>query len=266
MKLSMMSSVMSSRGFAFDKIVDVSIRCGFDGIDVVQEPGLNASDVKKLCADAELPVAGHIFFMPKFLAGDSNWLDDAERGIAFAHDIGAPLVMIPTMTNPNIPRSEFRKRWIGALAEVAPVADKAGMILTIENYPGEHSAFVIADDFFEAQRQIPQLRLTYDNGNATSGENAVESFLRCREYVVHAHFKDWNISDTPSADSEKMLDGRYYKYTLIGEGDVDTSGCWRAMRDAGYSGFINIESIDDRLGAEESFRRIINHLRFGAAP
>jgi sugar phosphate isomerase/epimerase len=67
MKLSMMSSVMSSRGFAFDKIVDASIRCGFDGIDVVQEPGLNASDVKKLCADAELPVAGHIFFMPKFL-------------------------------------------------------------------------------------------------------------------------------------------------------------------------------------------------------
>ena len=131
----------------------------------------------------------------------------------------------------------------------------------MENFPGEHSAFVTADDFLEARKEIPQLRLTFDNGNASSGENPIESFRRCREYVVHAHFKDWHIRDEPTAGYQKMLDGRYYNYALIGEGDIDTAGCWKAMKDAGYRGYINIESDSHDRNFEKAFSRVANLLR-----
>jgi sugar phosphate isomerase/epimerase len=123
------------------------------------------------------------------------------------------------------------------------------------------SAFVTAADFFEAQKEIPQLRLTFDDGNAASGEDPVESFKKCREFVVHAHFKDWNILSSPAEGYRQMLDGKYYQPALIGEGNVNTIGCWKAMRDAGYNGYVNIEYEGNDIKADVAVARAATFLR-----
>lgn len=262
MKLSMMTYTMGRQGFKVEDFIKTALDCRMDGIDWVSTYGYDPKVLKTMSDDAGLPVVCHTFFLPdKNVVGEQAWLDQAKKGIENAVILGAPMVMIPTMSNDKLERQVFRRQWIDALAQVVKLTDEAGLILTVENFPGLNSAFVTAADFFEAQKEIPQLRLTYDNGNATSGENPVESFNKCRDYVVHAHFKDWYISSEPRDGFKKMLDGRYYTAALIGEGNVDSVGCWRAMRDSGYQGYINIEYESNTVKADEAVARAVAFLR-----
>ena len=58
-----------------------------------------------------------------------------------------------------------------------------------------------------------------------------------------------------------MLDGSYYRPALIGEGNVNTVGCWKAMKQAGYSGYINIEYEGDEISADKAIARAAAFLR-----
>jgi len=261
MKLSMMTYTMGRQGFGVEDFIKTAIDCRLDGIDWYTTYGRSPEEIKARSADADLPIVCYIFGLPKLFSGDSGWLDDAKKEIECAVALGSPMVMIPTGSNDKMPRSEFRLQWIKALTEVALLADNAGITLSVENFPGMHSAFVTAADFFEAQKEIPQLRLTFDDGNAASGEDPVESFKKCREFVVHAHFKDWNILSSPAEGYRQMLDGKYYQPALIGEGNVNTIGCWKAMRDAGYNGYVNIEYEGNDIKADVAVARAATFLR-----
>jgi sugar phosphate isomerase/epimerase len=260
MKLCMMSYTMARQGVGVEEIVRCAEELGLEGIDWVSTYGRDARELRALSDAAGLTVACHTFFLRSFPEGD-GWLDEAKQGIDDAVALGAPVVMIPTGTRPEMDRSEFRRRWIDALAEIMPFAREAGVILTVENFPGAASAFVTAVDFYEAQRQVPGLKLTFDNGNAASGEDPVASFRQCAADVVHIHLKDWTVRSTPAEGYRQMLDGRYYRPALIGEGDMPTAECWQAFREAGYGGYINIEYEGNEIPAAEAMRRAVSYLR-----
>ena len=260
MKLCMMTYTMARQGVGVEEIVRCAQDLRLEGIDWVTTYGRKPQDLKALSADAGLTIACHTFFLRSFPDGDA-WIDEAKQGIDDAVALGAPVVMIPTMVRPEMERAEFRRRWIAALAEVAPLARRAGVTLTIENFPGVDSAFVTAADFHEAQRQVPDLKLTFDDGNAASGEDPVASFRACAPDVAHIHLKDWTVRDTPADGFRPMLDGRYYKPALVGEGDMPTAACWEAFRAAGYTGFINIEYAGGEIPAAEAMRRAVGYLR-----
>jgi sugar phosphate isomerase/epimerase len=165
MKLCMMSYTMARQGAGVEEIVRCAEELRLEGIDWVSTYGRDPRELKALSEAAGLTVACHTFFLRSFPEGGA-WRDEAKQGIDDAVTLGAPVVMIPTGTRPETERSEFRRRWIDALAEIMPLAQEAGVILTVENFPGAASAFVTAADFYEAQRQVPGLKLTFDNGNA----------------------------------------------------------------------------------------------------
>ena len=117
-------------------------------------------------------VAAHTFFLR--LKEGETVQGVAEKSLDNACILGAPVVMIPPSPLAGVEsREENHKRWCEMLAEVAPLAEQRNLILTVENFPGMLSPFVTADDFYKAKAQIPSLRLTFDNGNAATGENAV---------------------------------------------------------------------------------------------
>lgn len=262
MKLSMMTYTMARReGFTPESCVQLAAELKMDGIDWITTYGRDPLELKKMSHDAGLPVVAHTFFASRMLAGEENWLDEIKQSISDAVALEAPIVMIPTASSDSIARDEFRKIWIDALAQIAPLTSEAGIILTVENFPGKDSPFVIADDFLQAVNKVPSLKLTYDNGNAAGGEDPVESFTRCAKYVVHAHFKDWDISDAPQDGYRQMLDGRYYKPALIGEGNIDHRACLKAMAAAGYDGCINIEYEGNKYLPAEGIRKAVEYLR-----
>ena len=261
MKLCMMTYTMARQGYGVDDFIKTAVDCKLEGIDWVTTHGCKPEDLKKMSHDAGLEIAAHTFMATKFMNGDADWLDEIKQSIEDAVVMGAPVVMIPTCSKPEMDRELFRNQWIDALKQIAPLTEDAGIILTVENFPGKFSAFVTADDFLKAQAEVPSLKLTYDDGNAASGENPVKSFMECADDVVHSHFKDWYISDTPKEGFNEFLDGRYYQPALIGQGDVDTAGVWKAMKEYGYDGFINIEYENNTVKADEAIKIAAEYLR-----
>lgn len=263
MKLCMMTYTMARQGcYGVEDFIKTAVDCKLEGIDWITTYGRDPKELKKMSEDAGLEVAAHTFFIQKFVRREDGWLDEAKKSIQDAVELGAPIVMIPSP--PRIETDDRRKgqkEWIGALSKVAELTDDAKLVLTVENFPGKFSPFITSTDFLEAQKEIPQLRLTYDNGNAASGENPVESFKKCVPYVVHAHFKDWDIIDHPEEGFREMSDGKFYRAALIGEGNVDTVGCWNAMKEYGYNGYINIEYENNKYPASEGIRKVAEYLR-----
>jgi len=263
---SMMSYTMTRQKehFDFDEMLRLTVELDLAGIDFFGTCGLTAEELRARVDNLRIPVVCYIF------SANLGAADGAERAqalevtkqqVALALALGAPRVMIPTPGTEGVDRAECRKRWIGGLQAALPIMEEAGVTLTIENFPGASSPFVVADDVLEAVRQVPGLKLTFDNGNAASGEAPGESFARCAEHVVHAHFKDWSIADEPAPDRRLMLDGRYYKAALIGEGDVDQAGTLAAMKRAGYDGCINIEYEGNDYPPVQAVWRAVQFLR-----
>ena len=267
MKLSMMSYTMARQVEKLDvpAMMKLTRELDFDGIDFVSLHDNRPEDLRKMADDIGVPIICHTFF-----ADDLNHpepqqrregLETCRRGIEAAVILGAPVIMIPTPAKEGKPREASRRDWIEGLKEVASLTRSAGIQLTIENFPGVDSPFVIADDLLEGIAEVPGLKITYDSGNAFTGEDPLDSFFRTAEYTVHVHFKDWTTSPSPKQGYYPMLDGRYYRPALIGEGEVDNEAILQALQDRRYDGYINIEYQGDDYPADEALRRAVAYLR-----
>ena len=265
MKLSMMSYTMARQpNFDVKRMFELTVELGFAGVDMVTCYDIPAADVRKMADDYGVPIVAHTFFaaIAAFDAKErKEGLEKCKRSLEDAVTLGAPVVMIPTPPTAGVDRDAARRNWIEGLKLVVPMAAEAGVILTVENFPGKESPFVIADDVLEAIEAVPGLKLTYDNGNAASGEEPAQSFARCAEHVVHAHFKDWTVKDEPAEGYREMLDGKYYRPALVGEGVVDHAAVLAAMKAAGYDGCINIEYENDDYVAGDGIRKAADYLR-----
>lgn len=266
MKLSMMTyTVTRSRVFDLVKMLELTKELGMAGMDVcfAERLGKPVKELRGILDDYGIPVVCNTFGNNINQPGmtEQKWEDNLKAGLEEAAVLGAPAVMIPTPGVQGLSREENRKRWIGVLGKGVGQAEEHGIHLSVENFPGEESPFVTAEDLLEAVREAPGLKITYDNGNAATGEDPAESFRKCAGHVVHAHFKDWYISDEPVEGWRKMLDGRHYAPALIGEGAVDHESCVKALEESGYEGFVNIEYEGDKYDPYEGIRRAAGYLR-----
>lgn len=265
MKLCMMSYTMwrQPQYFSLRGMLDLTHELGIEGIDYVSLNDTDPRELRAMAEDLGITVACHTFFADLNYPDASARLagvDAAKRGIEAAVALGTNKVMIPTPGKEGVAREESRRNFIAGLQEVAGFSQAAGVTLTVENFPGALSPFVIADDVLEAINVVPGLGLTFDNGNVlTGGEDPAASFTRCAAHVAHAHFKDWHLTE-PQAGM-RGLDGRWYRGGLIGEGIVDQRSCVQAMQQAGYEGFIDIEYEGNEYTPDDAVRKAVAYLR-----
>ncbi len=258
-------TVTRSPDFDLIKMLELTKELQMDGIDIcfAETLGQPVKGLRKMLDDHGIPVVCNTFGNnindPEIT--ERKWTGNLEERLEESAVLGSPAVMIPTPGVPGLGRVENRKNWTAVLGGGVELAKKYGMHLSIENFPGEHSPFVKADDLLEAVREVPGLKITYDNGNAASGEEPAESFRRCSGHVIHAHFKDWDVADEPADGYRRMLDGKYYRPALIGEGTVDHRACVSAMEECGYDGCVNIEYEGDKYNPYEGTRRAVEYLR-----
>lgn len=265
MKLCMMSYTMARQPehFSLQGMLDLTVELGLHGIDFVTLHDTRAEELRKMTEDLGLSVACHTFF------ADLNFpepkerepcLEVMKRGLEAAVVLGTDKVMLPTPGKEGRTREETRRNILEGLKEVSDFAREAGITVTVENFPGALSPFLVASDVLEAVREVPGLALTFDNGNVlTGGEDPAASFTSCAEHVVHAHFKDWHLAEEGAGFLG--LDGRRYRGGLIGEGIVDQRSCLAAMKQAGYTGFINIEYEGNDYTPTEATRKATAYLR-----
>ena len=250
MKISMMTYTMA-RGIPKGEKFSVKGLCEFtrelklDGVDWVTTYGHDPKEVRKVMDDFGLKTVCYTFFCDLNFYGAaerSPGRDAFKKGLEATLALGADKVMLPIGGKTQFTREQSFRNVMNGLREVIDAADKARIVVTIENFPDHISPFVVSADLNRAVKELPQLRVTYDNGNVTTGgESAYDGFKNSAPYVVHAHFKDWKICKKDAPGATICLDRKYRRAALVGDGDVDQLGSLRAMKEFGYKGYINFE-------------------------
>lgn len=260
MKISMMSMMLAAK-YTPQEIVQAAVKCRMDGIDWVTEHNSRASDLKKMCDDAALPVIAHtpIIDLPKWTV--AGFLDQFRYSLDFALELQAPVMMIPTCKLGYGSRELDRAKWLEALAEAAPMAKKAGTILTFEAMGFYYSPVQSAAECLQLLDAIPDLQLTFDSGNVETVENPIISYSKLADRTVHAHFKDCTIvpRDTPGA--LPGIDGTYHVWKLLNEGDSDFKTLWNCMKAHGYQGYVNFESESPDMPIIEAMQKMCDQMR-----
>ena len=214
---------------------------GFTAIDWVTLCGKTPEYLRRITLDAGLEIGTYTFVLKDF--PDGNWRDTAKREIGNAAALGASAVMLPTSEIAGITdRTQARREWIGALSEIVPLADHSNLVFTIENYAGICSPCITFDDFMELRKAVPSLCLTFDSGNAFTGEDPVDSLRKSIPYMRNVHIKDWIASGSPrSAGNCRMPDGQYYDMALPMSGIVPVREIMAGLARLGYRNNIVLE-------------------------
>ncbi|MBN1347666.1 MAG: sugar phosphate isomerase/epimerase [Phycisphaerae bacterium] len=265
MKVAMMSYTLA-RG-AWGKTRDVAELCrlagelGLDGVDWVTTYDHDPREIRRITDDHGLRNVCYTFSTRMHSADAKERqaaLDALAPELEIGRTLGADKVMIVIGGLPGVTRQEGKARAMEGLSLAVSIGKEVGMTVTIEHFPGAASAFCTSADMNEAVAAVPGLKITYDNGNLlTGGEDPAVGFRDSAEHIVHAHFKDWVLSD----DGLEGLDGRRYMGALVGEGIVHPEPCILAMREAGYEGYIDFEYEGHEYTPEEAMRRGVPRLR-----
>lgn len=263
MKISMMSIVMSDKGYSPAEIVQTAADCRMAGIDWVGEHNTTADVLKKLSDDAGLPV---VAYTP--LIGNPPWTQDEfverfKRALDFGLTLEAPVMMIPICQLDRGSRELDRAKWIEALARVTPMAVQAGITLTFEAMGMYMAPIQSADESLEVLNAIPDMRLTFDTGNVETVENPAVSYCKLADKVVHAHLKDVYCASAPYGKGQWLpaRNGKYYKQAEFGKGSSDLPTMWKTMKALGYQGYVNFETSTDEIPLPEFFKKLCAQMR-----
>jgi L-ribulose-5-phosphate 3-epimerase len=126
---------------------------------------------------------------------------------------------------------------VAALKRLAPAAEKAGVVLALENWLSAGENLKI----FERVGS-PAVRVYYDVGNSQDAGHPVFDEIR----LLGARIVEFHAKDTKD---------------LYGKGSMDFPAVRRAMEDIGYAGWLVIEGTKMPLGVEASVRYDTDYLK-----
>ena len=100
------------------------------------------------------------------------------------------------------------------------------------------------DDFLLFRKEIPGLQLTFDCGNAFTGEDPVESLRKSLRHIQNVHIKDWIVSGgTDSPGSCRVSEDTCFRMTLPLSGIVPVREIMAELGNAQYQKNIVMEYI-----------------------
>ena len=242
-----------------EEIIAVAKACKMEAIDWIGLHGKSAAELKKLCDDAGLYIAAHTMIKWGFVNGDKNYMDEFKSSLDDACTFNAPVLMLPPFARKNQQNmADDRKRYAEYYAQGCELAKASGVQLTLESTGFLQSPITTADECLEILRQIPDLRVTFDQGNVATADDPLTAFEKLRDYVVHFHVKDWYVSDTPSAGADLKRCGKYFTDATIGEGDMDIKSFWQLTNARERELFVNPETRDytGKRTALETFEKV----------
>lgn len=201
----------------------------------------------------------------------SDAVETVKNALREAAEIQAPCLRIFGGYHPecggdkDITYGNGLEKIVRGIEECLPEAEKAGVILAIENHgrlPGLAEEMRFLTDHFHS----PFLRLTFDAANFLANnmneyQDPLSSYEQLKEFIVHIHVKDWS-NGVPG-------NGRKRIASVAGEGGVvPLRQLFYRLKKDGYSGFVSLEyeagsTVPEEEGVPRSLR-YLNELRAAA--
>jgi L-ribulose-5-phosphate 3-epimerase len=159
------------------------------------------------------------------------------KGIAITKSLNAPVLMLVFFGKCQVLERSELDRTIALVREIAPEAERAGVVLGFENTSSGADNRYALD-----QVKSKAFKVWYDIGNSTYNGYDVPAEIRAlgRERICMFHIKD-----------------RGY----LGEGKVDVSAALRAIADIRFEGYGNLETGSPSGDVEADTRRNAEYLR-----
>ena len=262
MKICMMSLMMYE--YKVEDIISVALQCGMEAIDWIGLHNCRAEYLKKLCDDRGLYIASHTMLKDGFVKDHAGYFDEFKSSLDDARIMGAPIMMIPPFPREKqTSMADDLERYVDYYGKCCEYAEGSGVTITVESTGFRNSPVTSADECLKILRQIPELRLTFDQGNVATADDPFEAFKKLRQYVVHFHIKDWKIFDTPHENADLKRCNRYFADTTIGEGDMDIKGFWQLTSAEERECYVNLETRDfsGKRTALETYQKVCAYIR-----
>jgi L-ribulose-5-phosphate 3-epimerase len=159
------------------------------------------------------------------------------KGIAITKALNAPVLMLVFFGKCQVLQRPELDRTIALIKELAPEAERAGVILGFENTSSGADNRYALD-----QVNSKAFKVWYDAGNSTFNGYDVPAEIRAlgRDRICMFHIKD-----------------RGY----LGEGKVDVPAVLRAIADIRFEGYANLETTSPSGDVEADTRRNAEYLR-----
>jgi sugar phosphate isomerase/epimerase len=164
-----------------------------------------------------------------------HWVADS---IEVSRAFGTHVVLIAFFGNGDLKNDKKGTEVvIQRFKEIAPQAEKAGVVLGIESWLSAEEHMAIVDKVGSSAVQV-----YYDMGNSHKmGYDIYQEIRFLGKHICEFHAKDYD--------------------DLYGKGTINFPEVRRAMDDIGYSGWMQIEGTKTPLGVEESIGYDARYLR-----
>ena len=164
-----------------------------------------------------------------------KWVADS---IPITANLKADVVLLPFFGKASLSTHAEMDYVAGALKELAPAAEKAGVTLGLEDT-------ISAEDNVRIMERAgsPAVKVYYDVGNSTNGGFDVVKEIRWlgAQRICQMHLKD----------------NPHY----LGEGPIDFPAVMKAITDIGFQGFANLETDCPSKSVENDMTRNLKFIR-----
>jgi L-ribulose-5-phosphate 3-epimerase len=201
---------------------------------VVQQQYLTASKMHKIPIDGTCLDILHVNYLKNDKLGQ-KWVADS---IPITKKLNSRVILLPFFGKGALTTREEMDYVGDALREVAPEAEKAGVILGLEDTISAEDNVRIME-----RTKSPAVLTYYDVGNSTEGGFDIVKEIRWlgKERICQFHLKD----------------NPHY----LGEGKIDFPPVIKAIEDIGFRGFANLETASPSQSIDQDMTRNLHFVR-----
>lgn len=249
-----------SRALGFDSYAAWLAENGFDAVDT---PPLTR-EIARTCQRLGLAIGssdGSGNVLSRDAAKRRKGLSQIKKSLsAIARHGGHTLFTVLSPDDSSIPKAECFAIFEKVYPKVVAHAEKVGVNIAIEPYPGGRPYYANLGCSPESLRLIfeaipsPNLGICYDPSHFVRLQIDYQRLLHeFADRVRHVHLKDTEIIPEKLYESGTLGEAYgntyvcgegWWRYTIPGEGEVDWNYVVRRLEDIGYDGVLSVELED----------------------
>jgi sugar phosphate isomerase/epimerase len=168
-------------------------------------------------------------------------LDQAHYYVDMAVELSCPAIMLiagQAQSEKDKPRAT--ERIASGLSQVIAYAQPQGIAVTVEDFPNLLTPYCSISEVRTLMDMVPDLKLTYDNGNwMIGGDDPLLALTLFEGKIANVHLKDWE--ETTAELGRQWSNGKYYRGGRHGKGLIDQRAILAELKRQNYDGYLAFE-------------------------